>query len=105
MRQTLILLATVVAGFALACDGGEVDPKAPLPTYEDTERGVAFVDPEDVHAWIEAGHEDEVVFVDNRNTFTFQQQRIAGARLIPTDQMARSLGSLPLNKWLILYCT
>lgn len=105
MRQTLILLAVVIAGSAFACGGRDVDPGAPLATYEDAERGVLFVDPEDVHGWIEAGHENEVVFIDNRNTFAFQQQRIAGARLIPTDQMARSLGSLPLNKWLILYCT
>lgn len=104
MRQTLISLAVIFAGFALGCGSG-VDPNAPLTTNEEVERGAVFVDPDDLQGWIEAGHEDDVVFIDNRNTFTFEQQRIAGARLIPTDQMARSIGSLPLNKWLIMYCT
>ncbi|CAN5299967.1 hypothetical protein BH18GEM1_BH18GEM1_18900 [soil metagenome] len=90
--------------FALGC-GAAADRDAPLETYEEAERGVLFVEPDDLHDWIESGHEDEVVFVDNRNTFTYEQQHIANARLIPTDQMARSMGSLPLNKWLIMYCT
>ncbi len=53
---------------------------------------------------MDAGN-DDVVFVDNRNSFAFQQERIAGARLIPTEAMARSVGSLPLNQWIVLYCT
>ena len=97
----LTLLATVVL---LAC-GGEIDPNAPLPTHRNEEREVTFVTAEDLHDWMEAGHENEVVFIDNRNLFTFEQQRIAGARLIPTDDMEQSLGSLPLNKWAVFYCT
>ena len=64
-----------------------------------------FVTAEDLHGWMEAGHADEVVFIDNRNLFTFEQRRIAGARLIPTDDVELSLGSLPLNKWAVFYCT
>ena len=85
--------------------GGEIDPNAPLPTHRNEEREVTFVTAEDLHDWMDAGHENEVVFIDNRNLFTFEQQRIAGARLIPTDDVELSLGSLPLNKWSVFYCT
>lgn len=89
---------------ALAC-GGSVDPNAPLETHRDEGRDVTFVTPEALRGWMEAGHEDEVVIVDNRNVFTFEQQRIRGARLISTDDVQASLASLPLNKWVVFYCT
>jgi hypothetical protein len=97
-----LILLTVAA--LVAC-GAEIDPAAPLPTHRDEEREVTFVTPEDLHDWMEAGHENEVVFIDNRNLFTFEQKRVAGARLIPTDDVEKSLGSLPLNKWAVFYCT
>ena len=100
MRR-LTFLATAIL---LAC-GGEMDPNAPLETHRNEERDVTFVTAGDLHDWMEAGHENEVVFIDNRNLFTFEQQRIAGARLIPTDDVELSLGSLPLNKWAVFYCT
>ena len=100
MNRLTLLAAAVV----FAC-GGEIDPAAPLSTHRDEERDVTFVTAEDLHGWMEAGHENEVVFIDNRNLFTFEQQRIAGARLIPTDDVEPSLGSLPLNKWAVFYCT
>jgi hypothetical protein len=104
VMRTNAILATLAAATLLAC-GGEIDPNAPLETQRNEERDVTFVTPEDLHDWMEAGHADEVVFIDNRNLFTFEQQRIAGARLIPTDDVANTLGSLPLNKWAVFYCT
>jgi hypothetical protein len=96
--------ASTLAILAFAC-GGTVDPNAPLETHRDEERNVTFVTPEALRGWMEAGHAEEVVIVDNRNLFAFEQQRIAGARLIPTDDVESSLGSLPLNKWAVFYCT
>lgn len=90
----------LLAGLA-GCAGG-ADPTGELAVYEE-ERGVLFVEPEGVRDYTEAGN--DVVFVDNRNAFSFRQSRIAGARLIPTGEMARSVGSLPLNKWIVFYCT
>jgi hypothetical protein len=92
----------LLIGGAIGCGGATADPDAPLETY--LEREVLFVDPGDVRRYMDAGNND-VVFVDNRNSFSFQQERIARARLIPTAAMARSVGSLPLNKWIVLYCT
>lgn len=89
----------------LACGGPRVDPDASLSDLTYQEQGVPFVDPDDLRAWMQAGHADEVVFVDNRNGFAFQQLRIEGARLVPTDGVEANLGSLPLNRWLIMYCT
>jgi hypothetical protein len=103
MRRVSFL--TAIATAALFGCGGEIDPNAPLETHRDEGRDVTFVTPEDLHDWMEAGHAGEVVFVDNRNLVTFEQQRIAGARLIPTDDVQASLGSLPLNKWAVFYCT
>jgi hypothetical protein len=100
--RTLTLIP--IAAAVLAC-GGTIDPNAPLESHRDEERGVTFVTAEALHDWMEAGHADEVVIIDNRNLFTFEQQRIAGARLIPTDDVQSSLGSLPLNKWAVFYCT
>lgn len=98
------LTASSLALLLVAC-GGTIDPNAPLQTHRDEERDVTFVTAKALHEWMEAGHADEVVIVDNRNLFTFEQQRIAGARLIPTDDVRNSLGSLPLNKWAVFYCT
>lgn len=103
MRGLRLPIALALA-VALAC-GGEVDPNAPLETHRDEGRDVTFVTPEALRGWMRAGHEDDVVIVDNRNLFTFEQQRIAGARLIPTDDVQSSLASLPLNKWVVFYCT
>ena len=103
MRMHAILV-TLASATLLAC-GGSIDPNAPLETHRDEERDVGFVTPENLHDWMEAGHADEVVFIDNRNLFTFEQQRIVGARLIPTDDVENTLGSLPLNKWAVFYCT
>jgi len=102
VRRIALIIGVVLIGGALGCGGAAADPDAPLETY--LEREVLFVDPGDVRRYTDAGNAD-VVFVDNRNSFSFQQERIAGARLIPGDAMARSVGSLPLNKWIVLYCT
>lgn len=96
LTAALILLS----GLAACSDTGA--PAGELEVYEE-ERGVLFVEPKKVRDYTEAGN--DVVFVDNRNAFTFQQSRIAGARLIPTDDMERSIGGLPLNKWIVFYCT
>lgn len=99
-------LGALSLGAALvACGGARVDADTPLSALTYQERDVAFVDAADLRAWIEAGHEDDVVFIDNRNAFTFSQLRIEGARLVPTQEVRQSLGGLPLNKWLIMYCT
>lgn len=103
MRPVLRLQILIAMGGVLVACGGGIDPNAPLSTWE--ERGVLWVDADDLHGWMDAGHGSEVVFIDNRNAFTYDQQHIAGARLIGVDAVQRSLGSLPLNKWLIMYCT
>lgn len=92
-----------ITTITIACGGAELDPNAPLPTYE--ERDVLFVEPDDLHAWIEVGHAEDVVFVDNRNQFVYEESRIQGARLVPTERVKSAIGTLPLNKWLIMYCT
>jgi hypothetical protein len=98
-RSRLALLVLALA----ACGGSDVDPAAELPTYE--EREVLFVDPEVLQAWIEGGHEEDVVFIDNRSQFVYDEQHIAGARLIPAGAVEDVIGSLPVNKWLVMYCT
>lgn len=100
MRR-LVMASIVLPALLAACSEGSAPP-GELAVYEE-ERGVLFVEPEGVREFTEAGH--DVVFVDNRNAFTFQQSRIAGARLIPTGDMERSIGGLPLNKWIVFYCT
>ncbi|MGH7544479.1 MAG: rhodanese-like domain-containing protein [Gemmatimonadota bacterium] len=96
LTAALILLT----GLSACSDSGV--PAGELAVYEE-ERGVLFVEPESVRDYTEAGN--DVVFVDNRNAFSFQQSRVAGARLIPTGDMERSIGGLPLNKWIVFYCT
>jgi hypothetical protein len=94
------IAALTLPALLAACSSGEAT--GDLKVYEE-ERGVLFVEPGDARDYQEAGN--DVVFVDNRNAFTFQQKHIVGARLIPTGDMSRSVGRLPLNKWIILYCT
>jgi len=101
--KAIIVLALGAAVGLLACGGGGADPAAPLPTYE--EREVLWVNPDELHDWIEAGHADDVVFIDNRTQFVYEEQHIEGARLISTDIVDEAIGTLPLNKWLIMYCT
>lgn len=101
MRRITWVVGVALIGGTIGCGGAAADPDAPLKTY--SEREVLFVDAGDVRRYMDAGN--NVVFVDNRNSFSFQRERIAGARLIPTEAMARSAGSLPLNKWIVLYCT
>ena len=100
-RRITGIVGAVLLGGAIGCGGAAADPDAPLETY--SEREVLFADVGDVRRYMDAGN--DVVFVDNRNSFSFQRERIAGARLIPTESMARSVGTLPLNKWIVLYCT
>ncbi|MGH7570621.1 MAG: rhodanese-like domain-containing protein [Gemmatimonadota bacterium] len=101
MRAAIALL-TLPLALAACSSGSGGEAAGELAVYEE-ERGVLFVEPESVRDYTEAGN--DIVFVDNRNAFSFQQSRIAGARLIPTGEMARSVGSLPLNKWIVFYCT
>lgn len=102
MRRTHSLV--LLAALTLAC-GPSVDPDTPLADLTYEEQGVPFVDAGDLRAWMQAGHEDEIVFVDNRDAAAFRQQRIRDARLIPTSQVQSSLGGLPVNKWAVFYCT
>ncbi|MBW3660609.1 MAG: hypothetical protein KY397_03130 [Gemmatimonadetes bacterium] len=104
MRRMVALLS-LAAVFALACGGPEVDPETPFSELTYQEQGVPFIDADRLHAWMEAGHADDVVFIDNRNAYSFEQQRIRGARLIPTSDVQNSLGKLPVNKWAVHYCT
>lgn len=97
---TLCLAATLLA----AC-GPDVEPEAPLSEYTFEDRGVQFVEPEVLVAWMEAGHADDVVIVDNRSRFSYNQRRVEGARLLPASEVDRRIGSFPLNKWLVMYCT
>lgn len=106
MRMPLSFVTIAILAFAgLACGGPSVDPDTPFSELTYREQGVPFVDAEDLHAWMGAGHADDVVFVDNRNAPTFRQQRIEGARLVPTAEVRQSIGGLPMNKWLVMYCT
>lgn len=98
--RPLLAIPILLAGLA-ACSG-DGESTGELAVYEE-ERGVLFVEPESVRDYTVAGN--DVVFVDNRNAFSFERSRIAGARLIPTGEMTRSVGSLPLNKWIVFYCT
>lgn len=102
MLNTTRNLVPLLAITAIACGGAAADPDAPLRTYE--ERGVLWADVEAIEDYMDAGNSD-VIFVDNRNAFAFEQLRIAGSRLIATSAMARSVGTLPLNQWIVLYCT
>ena len=103
MRRPILLLAALAA---FACGGGSSIPAdADLADYTFVEQDVPFIGVDDLKGWIDAGHADDVVFLDNRNSMTFREQRIEGARLVPTDQVEAALPSLPLNKWLIFYCT
>lgn len=104
MRRTHVILL-LAATVPLACGGPSVDPATPFTELTYQEQGVPFIDAGDLYGWMESGHEDDVVFVDNRNAFAFQQQRIEGARLIPTNDLEASLGKLPVNKWAVFYCT
>lgn len=104
MRRTHVILL-LAATVPLACGGPSVDPATPFTELTYQEQGVPFIDAGDLYGWMEAGHEDEVVFVDNRNAFAFQEQRVEGARLIPTNDLETALGKLPVNKWAVFYCT
>lgn len=102
IRTAMILC---LAGAILAACGADVDPEAPLTQYTFEDRGVEFVEPEVLKAWMEAGNADQVVIVDNRSRFSYNQRRIEGARLLAASDVEQSIGSFPLNKWLIMYCT
>lgn len=99
------LLPIVAAALSIACGGPSVDANATLDELTYQEQEVPFVDADVLHAWMESGNADQVVFVDNRNAFAFQQQRIEDARLMSVDEVATSMGKLPVNKWAVFYCT
>lgn len=101
--STLALAALALA--ALGCGGKSVESGTTLDQLTFQDRGVPFVKADDLHAWMEAGHENDVLFLDNRDAFSYGRLHVQGARLVPVDRMDATLGSLPLNKWAILYCT
>lgn len=103
MTRTAMILC-LAATLLVAC-GANVDPEAPLTEYTFEERGVQFVEPEVLKAWMEGGNADQVVIVDNRSRFSYNQRRIEDARSLPASDVEQSIGSFPLNKWLIMYCT
>jgi len=46
----------------------------------------------------------EVLLLDVRTAGEYMQARIAGARLIPIDQVIARLGEIPKNKPVLVYC-
>ncbi len=104
-RAIAVLLLATVASLLTACSRG-ASADEPLRTFTIGDRTgeIPWVTARSVHDYLEAGHED-VVFVDNRNAFAFSQKRIENAQLVPTSRIEQELPSLPLNAWLVMYCT
>ncbi|PLY00164.1 MAG: rhodanese-like domain-containing protein [Desulfuromonas sp.] len=91
LRQKLVLWSLVVSIFfflsAAAIAAGVVKNLSPEESYELLkQRG------------------DEIFLLDVRTPGEYQQVRLAGAKLIPIDQLLQRMDEVPKNKPLLVYC-
>jgi rhodanese-related sulfurtransferase len=89
MRRRIAVIATLIAlaAFTAGCSGGALPPAG----------NVSHAEEEKV---LDAG----AVILDVRTAGVFQGGFIAGAKNIPVDELAASLGTLDKSKPVLVYC-
>ena len=73
--------------------------KTPTPA---SESDVQRVTPADAKAALDSG---SAVFVDVRDSSSYERSHIPGALLIPLNELNDHLGELDKSSWIITYCT
>ena len=93
-------ILVILAGLALVHQGQSPEViNTPTPaTVEVTQR----VSLQDAKAAFDAG---TAVFVDVRDSGSYSDAHIPGARLIPLNELSDHLAELDPSSWIITYCT
>ena len=98
-----VLLLAVVAAFYLA---PPVMAPAPTPSQAPVAPPSASDIPRATLAEAKAAHDTgNAVFVDVRDTGSYDISHITGAESIPLTRLEQEMGKLDKGQWIITYCT
>lgn len=100
-RKGLFIFAVILILALAACGGGEtaVSEPADLATGE-----LNLPDTVDVQTVADVMNRDDVVLIDVREQFEYDEAHIPGITLIPLNDVAQRMSEIPTDKTVILTC-
>lgn len=103
-RNVLFMLAMVLALFLAAC-GGTTDTETAVSTTSNLATSeLDLPDTVDVDTVAEIMNRDDVVLIDVREQFEYDEAHIPGVTLIPLGTVPQNLDQIPTDKTVILTC-
>lgn len=103
-RSVLILLILVMLGTAVAC-GGTATTTAPDPVVAvDDSAEFDLADTVDVQTVASVKDREDVVVLDVREQWEYDEGHIPGVTLIPMGEVANRLAEIPTDKEVIVTC-
>ena len=106
MKRTvlILLLLTMLAGTAVAC-GGAATTTAPDPVVAvDSATELDLADTVDVQTVASVKDREDVVVLDVREQWEYDEGHIPGVTLIPMGEVANRLAEIPTDKEVIVTC-
>lgn len=102
-RIVLILFLLVMVGTAVAC-GGQTEATTAPAAEVDSSGVLDLADTVDVQTVASIKDRDDVVVLDVREQWEYDEGHIPGVTLIPMEQVANRLAEIPTDKEVIVTC-
>ena len=104
-RNVLFIFAMVLVLALAACGGGTADGETAVSESTDLATGVLNLpDTVDVQTVAEIMNRDDVVLIDVREQYEYDEVHIPGITLIPLGEVEQRMSEIPTDKTVIMTC-
>lgn len=105
MKRNVLFILAIVLVLALAACSGTVDGETAVSESTDLAAGeLNLPDTVDVQTVAEIMNRDDVVLIDVREQYEYDEAHIPGVTLIPLNSVPQRLDEIPKDKTVIMTC-
>lgn len=105
MKRNVLFILAIVLVLALAACGGTADGETAVSESTDLAAGeLNLPDTVDVQTVAEIMNRDDVVLIDVREQYEYDEAHIPGVTLIPLNSVPQRLDEIPKDKTVIMTC-